>query len=230
MTEFARAGSQRWLQVAVDGNTALLTRAVRRGGAVPSGVAIEWASPLRSDGFGEYRDQRALRAAGIEALPNRSLPEFWPSRGPVWDGIGKASDGTAVFIEAKAHISEAASPPSRASEKSLEQIRKSLAEARRSYARRATAAWSGLFYQYANRLAHHYFLRRVNGIPSVLVFLYFLNDTEMNGPSSEAEWRGAMRLIHAALGVPADLRRFGVFDAFVDVRRLRIETSRDESL
>jgi hypothetical protein len=42
----------------------------------------------------------------------------------------------------------------------------------------------------------------------------------VDGPLSEAEWTGVSRLIHAALGLPKDLRRFGVFDAFVDARHL----------
>ncbi len=35
-----------------------------------------------------------------------------------------------------------------------------------------------------------------------------------------AEWQGATRLIHACLGLPEDLTHFGVFEAFVDARRL----------
>lgn len=149
------------------------------------------------------------------------LDEFWPARGPVWDATGVTSEGYPIFVEAKAHIPEAASPPSRASEPSLKIIERSLVEARRWYAPRAKANWSGLFYQYANRLAHHYFLRRVNGLPSILVFVYFVNADDMKGPTSEAEWKGAIRLIHASLGLPASLESQGVFDSFVDVRRLR---------
>jgi hypothetical protein len=84
-----------------------------------------------------------------------------------------------------------------------------------------TSIWSNLFYQYANRLAHQYFLKQPNGIPSILVFLYFLNADDMLGPMSEDEWHGAVRLIHAVLGVPKNLNRYGVFDVFVDVRHLQ---------
>ena len=81
--------------------------------------------------------------------------------------------------------------------------------------------WSNVFYQYANRLAHHYFLTEANGLPSALVFLYFVNAYDMLGPMSEEEWHGAVRLIHAVLGLPKDLKRYGVFDAFLDVRLLK---------
>jgi hypothetical protein len=100
-------------------------------------------------------------------------------------------------------------------------IERSLIEARRFYAPRATAVWSNIFYQYANRLAHQYFLRRLNGASSTLAFLYFVNADDTLGPMSEEEWHGAVRLIHAVLGVPKDLEPYGVFDVFLDARLLQ---------
>ena len=35
------------------------------------------------------------------------------------------------------------------------------------------APWDAPFYQYANRLAHLYFLRQLNGLDATLLFLYF---------------------------------------------------------
>jgi hypothetical protein len=61
----------------------------------------------------------------------------------------------------------------------------------------------------------------MNNRSSILVFLYFLNSDDMLGPMSEAEWRGASRLIHAVLGLPANREEHGVFDAFLDVRLLQ---------
>lgn len=220
MTNFAAAGSQRWLQVAVNRKPELLLSAFRRSGAVPRRTTVTWHSPLEADKFREYRDGAALSKAGISNV-KKPLNTFWPARGPVWDAIGRTSEGTALFVEAKAHIPEAASPTTRASTASLDLIERSLVAARRSYASRATARWSGLFYQYANRLAHQYFLRRINNVSSTLVFLYFLNSDDMLGPMSEAEWKGASRLIHAILGLPASLEEHGVFDVFLDVRLLQ---------
>jgi hypothetical protein len=102
----------------------------------------------------------------------------------------------------------------------LKKIRQSLDEARRHYAPKATADWSGALYQYANRLAFQYFLAHVNRLPTRLLFLDFYNATDVQGPESEAEWRGATRLIHALLGLPPDLRKHGVFHAYVDARAL----------
>lgn len=164
----------------------------------------------------------ALEKAGIAtASLKKPLQEFWPARGPVWDALGITSEGHPLFLEAKAHIPEAATPASKASPASLQLIEQSLGEARQFYAPRATATWSNLFYQYANRLAHQYFLRKLNDVPSTLVFLYFVNADDMLGPMSAEEWNGAVQLIHAVLGLPKDLKRYGVFDAFLDARLLQ---------
>ena len=219
MAGIALRGSQRWLQIAINQKPDLLLGALCRSGAIAPKTSVTWLSPLKSDNFREYRDGPALVKACKNTL-KKPLDSFWPSRGPVWDAIGITSKESPLFIEAKAHIPEAASPATRASVASRVLIDQSLVEARRFYAPRATAVWSNLFYQYANRLAHQYFLKEVNGIPSTLVFLYFLNADDMLGPMSEEEWHGAVRLIHAVLGIPKDLRSHGVFDAFLDTRLL----------
>ncbi|MFZ0739417.1 MAG: hypothetical protein WA002_12100 [Candidatus Acidiferrales bacterium] len=219
MANYATKGSQKWLQIAVNKKPQLLLEALQRSGAVAAGSSVTWCSPLENESFRERRDIEALEAAGIRSL-KAPLKTFWPQRGPVWDAIGITSNRTPLFIEAKAHISEAASPATRATPASQTLIDKSLAKARRFYAPKSTADWSRHFYQYANRLAYQYFLKSLNDIPSVLVFLYFLNDHEMHGPSSETEWNGASQLIHAVLGVPKDLTPFGVFDAFLDTKLL----------
>jgi hypothetical protein len=222
MKSFASAGSQRWLQVAVNRKPQLLLAALQRSGAIALRLGVTWCSPLEKENFEEYRDGKALEKVGIAKTNlERPLEGFWPGRGPVWDALAITSEGHPLFLEAKAHIPEAATPATRASLTSLELIERSLREARQFYAPRATATWSNLFYQYSNRLAHQYFLRKLNDMPSTLVFLYFVNADDMLGPVSEEEWHGAVRLIHAVLGLPKDLKRFGVFDAFLDGRLLQ---------
>lgn len=218
---FAQKGSQRWLQITVAHASALLEAAFQRAGVTAPGETVAWGSPLAADGFCEYRDEEALRHLGIENLSTRNLADFWPARGPVWDALGVSSSGTRILLEAKAHIPEAASPGSKAEGRSRELILQSLAEARKYYAPRARADWFGPLYQYANRLAFQYLLNRVNGISSRLVFLNFCHAADVGGPQSEAEWEGATQLIHALLGLPSDLRKFGVFHAYVDVRELK---------
>jgi hypothetical protein len=214
-------GSQRLLQIAVEKRPELLLRALRRSGAIGRREDLTWASPVANAEYTEYRDLAALRQVGIESLPKTPLKDFWPNRGQVWDGLGNSSSGRPVLVEAKAHIPEMVSGPSAATaEASVELIRRSLSATRKHLAPRSRVDWNGPFYQYANRLAFQFFLRRLNGIDSSLVFLYFTNAVDMAGPATEAEWHGAIRLVHACLGLPGDLSEFGVFKAFVDARRL----------
>lgn len=232
MSEFAAAGSQRWLQVAIHKHREIIDHAFHKGLDLSPNDAIEWVSPLPADQFKEYRDMEALRRLGIPSLGHRKLNDFWPNRGPVWDALARTISGEFIFVEAKAHIGEAASPRSKANAKSLELIQRSLAEARRFYSPRATAEWSGTFYQYANRLAHHYLFRELNQLQSHLVFVYFINATDVNGPRTELEWQGAIQLLHAALGLSLGKLPDGVHQVFLDVNLLKSDaqeqkTSRD---
>ncbi len=207
------------MRIAVNDRPTVLMKALRESGVVSDTASISWKSPL-GPSFKELRDDAMLQAAGIKSL-SRELRDFWPRRGPVWDAIGVSSNDESVLIEAKAHISEVASPATKAaSQASRVLIRKSLERARSHYTRGSHCDWSCNFYQYANRLAYQYFLRELSGVPSKLVFLYFLNDPDLGQPAAEAEWRGAIRLIHSVLGLPPSLRSRNVFEAFVDVRTL----------
>ena len=219
--QFAAAGSQRWLQVAVDLAPRLLDQAFRDARVIGPDETLGWCSPLAATGFIEYRDERAFEAMGITKFPLKPLDKFWPRRGPVWDGLAVTSKQNFVLVEAKAHIPEVLSPPSQAGETSKKRIRAALEEARHYYAPRSNKVWSEHFYQYCNRLAHQYFIAEVNHLPSKLVFLDFYNAAEMNGPATPEEWKGATRLIHAILGLPESLEDRGVHHAYIDVRRLQ---------
>lgn len=219
--KYAERGSQRWLQIAVNRAPQLLLEAMRRAGAVDGDEEVRWKSPLKRDGFREYRDAAVLRCLGVQTLLKRSMESFWPARGPVWDALATTSKGRLLFLEAKAHIAEAASPATAATGQSLQLISASLAEARRYYAPRASKDWTGLLYQYANRLAFQYLFSAVNGLDSRLLFLNFCNASDVGGPESEQEWHGAMKLIHAMLGIQDDLRGRGVFHVYADMRPLQ---------
>lgn len=216
----SRLGSQRLLQLAVEHYPDLLEGALFKAGTISRTETVTWTSPLKSEGFKEYRDLPALDKLGVLNTIIYPLKDFWPQRGPVWDAIGISSYGTPILLEAKAHIPEAASPSSKASQESLQLIEASLEMAHKFYSSRSTSRWSSTFYQYANRLAHHYYLRELNKIPSVLVFLNFINAIEMGGPTSVQEWKGAIRLLHAVLGLPPDLKSYGVYHAYIDAKLL----------
>ena len=220
MKEIPTLGSQRLLQLAVNERPELLQSALRKSGALGRRESVTWKSPLQTDDYVEYRDGRVLRELEVSSEISVSLSEFWPPRGAVWDGLAVTSNGRPLLVEAKAHIPEAASPGTQASPKSRQLIEKSLLATRKHLAPRSSAVWTGTFYQYANRLAFQYYLRVLNGIDSSLVFLDFTNAVDMDGPATSQEWRGATRMIHAVLGLPASLEGFGVYHAYIDARQL----------
>jgi hypothetical protein len=217
-------GSRYLLRKAVNSQPELLRTALRESGALGSRESVAWQSPLADDAHGkyrEYKDGAAIRLLGLEKRIRAPLADFWPSRGPVWDALGTASGERPILVEAKAHIAEAVSRISASSKSSIILIDKGLALARKRYTKKSHADWTSPFYQYANRLAYQFWLREQNRVQSSLVFLYFLNATQMKGPATKQEWQSVTRLIHAVLGLPADLAHFGVYDAFVDARRLK---------
>jgi hypothetical protein len=213
-------GSQKWLQVLVNNSPEVLNAILREQVSLSGNERISWLSPVKDDDYAEYRDKSFLDRLGI-ILPNRQLTDFWPSRGPVWDGLAKSDTGKIFLVEAKAHIPEAVSSGTGAGPESLKLIRKSLTETKKYLGSKSTNDWSSTFYQYTNRLAHLYLLRVLNDIPVYLVFVYFLNDREMNGPATAAEWQGAVELLHTYLGIRTNRLSDYIIDVFVDVRDLR---------
>ena len=61
--------------------------------------------------------------------------------------------------------------------------------------------WDRVYYQYANRLAHLWFLR-AQGVDAHLLLIGFLGDTERGGPSDAEDWHAAYSRADAALGLP----------------------------
>ena len=229
---YAKKGSQRWLQIAVNEQPELLNTPLRSCLNLESGDEIEWLSPLARENFIEYRDALTFERCGVQPT-KRALAEFWPNRGPMWDGLARTSGGEVLLVEAKAHIQELVSPASRASEEPHARIVESLRRAQRALTRESDrpADWAGTFYQYTNRLAHLHFLREDNGIPAHLVFVYFLNAKDVKGPSDPAEWIGAIKLMEGYLGLGRHrLSRF-IHKVFVDVDDIAVvaEASGDAS-
>lgn len=204
----AKRGSQFWLQRLVAMGQSRLDSAIGLG-------PLEWLSPLEDDDFAEYRDSAFLQRLAV-GLEQRPLDSFWPSGGPVWDGLAKTRSGTCVLIEAKAHIPEMVSSCSAKSPESIEMIRSAFSETQAAFDVDATHDWCEGHYQYANRLAHAYLMNELNSVPTELVFVYFAGDRDMGGPMSREEWLPAVREAQAHLGVLGQLPRY-VHDVFVDV-------------
>ena len=165
----------------------------------------KWVSPLASDNYAEYQDKQFLEAIGFPKLSHK-LADFWPQRGPVWDALatveGKSGSRGVILLEAKSHIGELANTGCGASGKSLEKIKSTLTTVKRELKVKQKADWLGEYYQYANRLAHLYFLTIVGQVPTWMVFLYFVGDVEQKGPSTVVEWTASLDKMQEALGLP----------------------------
>jgi hypothetical protein len=214
----AKRGSQKWIQILVNEKPHLLDSIIARELNLSQDDRINWLSPLKSEGYTEYFDQAALDKMGVK-LNRRPLTGFWPKNGPRWDALGKAAvSQKLLLVEAKSHIRELVSS-ARASPASLQKIRESLDETKRFLSSSSAADWTVGFYQFVNRLAHLYLLRR-NDLQAYLVFVYFLNDVEMSGPTTVKEWQAALDLLYAYLGLGRHKLQKYIFDVFIDVSQI----------
>ncbi len=165
---------------------------------------IKWLSPIAVDDYAEYFDESFLERLGVSPEGLRvPLSDFWPRGGPRWDGLARTSSGKLILVEAKAYIEEGVDYASRAGPTSVEKINEALDRAKVAFGARTEAPWRSPFYQYANRLAHLYFLRELNGLNAYMVFLYFADAPDVPEPCSIEEWRGAVRLMEKILGLGA---------------------------
>jgi hypothetical protein len=90
---------------------------------------------------------------------------------------------------------------SKASPESLDLIHRSLDRAKSASGAAAAAPWSSPFYQYANRLAHLYYLAELNHVDAHLVFISFANAPDVPAPATVEQWEGAHRLVWKSLGL-----------------------------
>ena len=153
---------------------------------------IVWVSPLASDKFLEYRDADFLSALELDDLAP-TLAQFWPKKGPCWDALGRMQPQTGArpaplsLSRRKVICPKCMGPGCQASSpRSLALIEESLTQTKRWLSVATSHDWTGKLYQYANRLAHLYFLREVADVDAWLVNICFLNDP--HSPTRSDEW------------------------------------------
>jgi hypothetical protein len=193
--------SEHWLRVALNDHTSEINEMVTRLFGWPSSERIEWCSPMKADDYAEYYDDEFITRLGIENL-RVPLSEFWPRSGPRWDGLARTDNEKIILVEAKAHVGEMISH-TRASPESLFKIRSAIERTKHAFGAADDFNWESPFYQYANRLAHLYFLRELNGLDAYLLFMYFAEapDVRIADRCTVAQWEGASRLVEKALGL-----------------------------
>lgn len=184
-------GSQKWLQHFVENQP----QALQPKGLPP----LTWISPRAADDFAEYMDATFLAKLDLADL-SPALPAFWPASGPRWDGLARA-DKNVVLVEAKAHIAEALSTPSAATAPaSRALVAASLARVKLALSADDRSDWSRCFYQYANRIAHLWWLRD-QGVAAHLLFVGFVNAPDMPHPASAEAWDALFQAANHALGL-----------------------------
>lgn len=183
-------GSLKWLQIAVNQAPDLVQP--------PDLPRIEWLSPLATDSYAEYRDRAFLDRLGLGHL-GPGLEQFWPKRGPQWDALGMTAQGP-VLVEAKAHLREFFSPPTQSRDTSRQKIEEAFNAVQTDMGISSSTDWTRTYYQYANRIAHLWWLRQ-RGINAALLFVSFLNDDEMGGPKHAESWGAAFASANYALGL-----------------------------
>lgn len=118
--------------------------------------------------------------------------------------IPTSDTGQILLVEAKAHIPEMCSPGSQAGKKSRRLIQTSLFEVSSDLmARAGHAPWDQFFYQFANRIAHLWWLRR-HDVDACLVMVNFVGDRQMRGPATSAEWAATYTDAMHVLGLSAN--------------------------
>jgi hypothetical protein len=209
-------GSLKWIQKAVNERPNSLNERILP--LLSGASSIEWLSPLQDDAYSEYRDAAFLRKIRAERLVPH-LQEFWPERGPQWDALARSDKEHILLVEAKAHIREMLSSPCGAGPASKQRIDAAFADVIADLRAKPKAAWTECFYQYENRLAHLWFLRR-NGLVAKLVLVSFIGDEEMGGPSHPAAWNAAFQLMDYVLGLEHHRLSNDIIHVSLNVREL----------
>ncbi len=211
-------GSLKNIQILVNDRPSLFTTSIKEKLDIKSND-IEWVSPLKNDEYAEYRDNDFLERLGMGEL-KVPLNHFWPERGPQWDALGKGSNGEVFLVEAKANITELLSSGGAKSPKSRKRIQRRFKETREFLKCKTEIDWKTGLYQYANRIAHLYYLRHLNKINAYLIFIYFVDDIT-HIPTSLKEWEGALGLEKKLLGLNKHKLSKYIAEVYIDVKSLK---------
>mgnify|MGYP000111773275 CR=1 FL=1 len=98
--------------------------------------------------------------------------------GPQWDALGLSSEDP-ILVEAKAHIGEFRSPPSGANSLvSKDKIKSAFVAVCNDLMVTNGSDWTKVYYQYANRISHLWWLRkqrREQPLDAKLLFINFID-------------------------------------------------------
>jgi hypothetical protein len=213
-------GSLKDVQVLINKNQGLIDALIKSRFDDLENQQIVWTSPLESDDYAEYRDDDFLLKVGLDPTQIK-LDSFWPLKGPQWDALARTEGGQIILVEAKANIPEIVSSATGAGPKSKAIIAKALSDTKTYLNLTNDIDWTGIFYQYTNRLAHLYFLREKCRKKAFLVNIYFIGDVTVSGPKTRQEWDGALTVLYTYLGLTHHKLSKYIANIFIDVNDLR---------
>ena len=206
-------GSRGMLQRLVNARPEILQDALVESG-LPVDHPIRWTSPLFSEDFRMYRDKAFLDRLNVQ-LQHRPLRDFWPARGPRWGGLGRCGSQV-LLVEAATSMEEFDTACQASSGASFSLIDRALAETRDFLGATADRDWTANYYRFANRLAHLYLLRQLNGIDAKLVLVHF-HDTNALEPTGS--WLDTIAS-HLGLPYPSNWIQTHVKEVFIDAAPL----------
>ena len=210
-------GSLNQIQLWVNNDPNTLNQSIENAIPALAGDPINWHSPLQSHSYSEYRDGDFLDLLGL-SMYKSALQSFWPKGGPQWDALAKTKSGKIILVEAKGNETELRSSCQAKAASSISRIESSLDATKRHYGINPNKDWMIGFYQYANRLAHLYFLSELCKVETYLVFIHFLDDKSVNGPQTEAEWQKALHPMYAQLGLANNWPQNPVANIFIKAK------------
>ena len=171
-----------------------------------------WVSPLSADNYREYSDNDFLNIIDQIGL-RKKLREFWPTGGPYWDALArverKNGERGVILAEAKANIPELGGPNYACGAENISsrnKIENSLVIVKQALGVKPDTDWMGDYYQYANRLAHLYFLYVICKVPTWLVYICFIGAKKAIVPSTEEDWAVPLANVQKALRLPESHR------------------------
>jgi len=176
---------------------------------------FDWRSPLVSEQYRECCDEEFLAVLGLEGYSEALVGSFWPRRGPNWDALARVAlpHPAVLLIEAKSHRSEMASCYGGGLD-SLKIIKAAFHKTQQWLQPQKRRDWKSPFYQFANRLAHLYFLRKECGLEAWLAHVYFTGDPYY--PTSREQWDDWLCEVRFELGI-GDGKIEGLVDIFLSV-------------
>jgi hypothetical protein len=213
-------GSLKQIQRLINQNKNLIDKLIKSKFNEFASEEINWKSPLKCDDYAEYRDNCFLNVLDLNIHGNK-LNEFWPKKGPQWDALASTISGKIILVEAKANIRELVTPPTGAANESKMKIDNALKLTKSFLDKTNDIDWSGKYYQYANRLAHLYFLRRICERQAYLVNIYFIGDTDVFGPKTQQEWEFAIAKLNTHLGIARHELKDFVTNIFINIKELK---------